>query len=291
MRLGKWFVLAAIVIVALSSGMAMAQPISDSDFIYMHPQAIGIPTLPAADSAFNWAVWIKNKTVLGAVAIPLCYGGSADLSLDFAVLTAPDIRGVTYGPAGRNSGWTIKTSLIDSIQKNILCGFISFASVPAADDTLLYLHFKLKGNAAPTLVNCDSCGAGGQHLTITDVMAQDQRPTWTPGSLSLGTAVGDGNGAIAPLDYGLGQNFPNPFNAQTKISFSMPVASQVKLVVYNVLGQEVVTLLDQKMDAAKHEVIWDGFNAQGSIVASGTYFYRLNIGDSFEETRQMTLLK
>jgi hypothetical protein len=61
--------------------------------------------------------------------------------------------------------------------------------------------------------------------------------------------------------------------------------------VYNVLGQEVVTLLDRKLDANKHEVIWDGFNAQGSAVASGTYFYRLKIGDEFEETRQMTLLK
>jgi len=106
-----------------------------------------------------------------------------------------------------------------------------------------------------------------------------------------GTAVGgDGNG-VTPLTYGLDQNLPNPFNAQTKISFSMPVASQVKLIVYNVLGQEVVTLLDQKMEANKHEVIWDGNNTQGSVVASGTYFYRLQIGDSFEETRQMTLLK
>jgi hypothetical protein len=141
-------------------------------------------------------------------------------------------------------------------------------------------------------VQCDTCGTGGQHLAITDVLAQDQRPTWDKGSISWGTAVGDGPGSgITPLVYGLDQNLPNPFNAQTRISFSMPAAGHVKLIVYNVLGQEVVTLLDQKLDANKHEIIWDGMNGQGSPVASGTYFYRLNIGDSFEETRQMTLLK
>lgn len=292
MRLGKWFVLAALLLVALSSGVAVAQPVSDSDFLFMSPLSINIPDpLPTVDTAFKWGVWVRNSTVLGAIALPLCYGGSSDLSLDYAILTSPDIRGVTYGAAGRNSGWTIRTSLIDSIQKNILCGFISFASFPASDDTLLYLHFLLKANPAPTVVICDTCLAGGQRVSITDVSAQDQKPRWTLGSLSMGTAVGDGPNAITPLEFGLEQNYPNPFNAQTKISFSMPVASHVKLVVFNVLGQEVVTLLDQKLDANKHDVIWDGFNAQGSIVASGTYFYRLNIGDSFEETRQMTLLK
>ena len=291
MRLGKWFVLAVLFVLALSSGV-WAQPQSDSDFVFLHPPSIGIHPSPSADSSFTWAVWIKNKTVLGAIALPLCYTGSTDIDIDTSVHTPPDIRGVSYGPGGRNAGWTIKTSLPKVDSNYVLCGFVSFSSFPASDDTLLYLHFKLLANAPNAVVNCDSCGAGGQHLAITDVLAQDQRPTWTPGSISFGTGVGDGPGTgITPLVYGLDQNLPNPFNAQTRISFSMPAAGHVKLVVYNVLGQEVVTLLDQKLDANKHEVVWDGLNAQGSIVASGTYFYRLNIGDAYEETRQMTLLK
>jgi hypothetical protein len=291
MRLGKWFVLGVLVVLALSSG-AWAQPLSDSDFIWLEPSSIGIPSpVPTADTSIKWPVMINNKTVLGAIAFPVCYPGSADLDLDTLVTTPPDIKSVTYGPAGRNSGWTIKTALPNLTADNILCGFISFASFPATNDTLLYLHFKLKGNATPDVVACDTCGAGGQHLAFTDVLAQDQIPDWEPGSISWGTAVGDDHAGITPLVYGLDQNLPNPFNAQTKINFSMPAASHVKLVVYNVLGQEVVTLLDQKMDAARHEVIWDGLNGQGSVVASGTYFYRLKIGEEFEETRQMTLLK
>lgn len=293
MRLGKWFVLSVLFVLALSSGV-WAQPQSDSDFMYLVPMGggIGIDHIVTVDTSFRYAVWVKNTTVLGAISFPLCYGGSPDLKLDYTVLTPPDIRGVTYGAAGRNANWTIKTSLIDSIGKDILCGFVSFSSFPATDDTLLYLHFQLKANAPQTVVNCDTCNSGGQHLAITDVLAQDQRPTWTPGFISWGTAVGDGHGTgITPLVYGLDQNLPNPFNAQTKINFSMPAAGHVKLIVYNVLGQEVVTLLDQKLDANKHEVIWDGNNGQGTPVASGTYFYRLNIGDAYEETRQMTLLK
>ena len=125
---------------------------------------------------------------------------------------------------------------------------------------------------------------------MTTTGAVDYTPNWTRGSVTVGpTAVGD-NGAL-PLEYGLDQNFPNPFNAQTMINFSMPAPEHVVLKVYNVLGQEVVTLLDQQMDAAKHEILWEGNNNQGTVVASGTYFYSLKIGDSFEETRQMTLLK
>jgi len=292
MRLGRWFVLAVLLVLALSSGV-MAQPVSDSDFIRMEPASIGIDPKPTSDSAFKWAVWIDNSTVLGAIALPVCYTGSADLDIDTSVLTPPDIRGVTYGPAGRNSGWQIKTSLPRLDSNKILCGFISFSSFPASNDTLLYLHFKLLGNAADAVVSCDTCVVANQHVAITDVLAQDQIPDWNSGSLDIGgTGVGDRPGSgITPLVYGLDQNLPNPFNAQTRINFSMPAAGHVKLIVYNVLGQEVVTLLDQKLDANKHEVVWDGLNAQGSIVASGTYFYRLNIGDAYEETRQMTLLK
>jgi hypothetical protein len=289
MRLGKGFVLAVLFVLALASGVA-AQPVSDSDFIYMVPNSVEINPVPASDSTFKWAVWVNNKTVLGAIALPVCYTGSTDLDIDTSVLTQPDIKGVTYGLAGRNAGWTIKASLPNLNNNEILCGFVSFSSFPATNDTLLYLHFKLLGGAADAVVTCDTCGAGGQHLAFTDVLAQDQIPTWTSGNLSMGTAVGE-PGGITPLTYGLDQNLPNPFNAQTKINFSMPAPDHVKLVVFNVLGQQVVTLLDQKLEANKHEVVWDGNNAQGSPVASGTYFYRLKIGEAFEESRQMTLLK
>lgn len=80
-------------------------------------------------------------------------------------------------------------------------------------------------------------------------------------------------------------NYPNPFNPTTTISFSLPEASYVSLKVYNSLGQEVATLLDERRDAGTHRVTWDA----GSC-ASGVYFYRLTTRD-FTDTRKMLLMK
>lgn len=80
-------------------------------------------------------------------------------------------------------------------------------------------------------------------------------------------------------------NYPNPFNPTTEISFSLPSASHVKLEVFNVMGQKVATVVDKHLEAGDHSVTWDG-----SQVASGVYFYRLDAGD-FSTTRKMILLK
>lgn len=88
-----------------------------------------------------------------------------------------------------------------------------------------------------------------------------------------------------PLGYALAQNYPNPFNPTTTINFALGKASQVKLTVYNVLGQKVVTLLDQRMNAGPHIVSFDASN-----LTSGVYFYRLEAGD-FLSQKRMLLIK
>jgi hypothetical protein len=88
-----------------------------------------------------------------------------------------------------------------------------------------------------------------------------------------------------PTEYDLAQNYPNPFNPATNISFALPNAGQVKLVVYNVLGQEVETLVDQHMEAGNHTVTW-----QANEYSSGVYFYRLN-AEKYTQTLKMMLLK
>ncbi len=93
-----------------------------------------------------------------------------------------------------------------------------------------------------------------------------------------------------PVETGLGQNYPNPFNPTTEISFSLAAPTHVRLVVYNVLGQEVQTLVDETRDAGQHQVMWNGRDDGGSRVASGLYLYRLEAGD-YVETRKMMMLK
>ncbi|MCZ7614786.1 MAG: T9SS type A sorting domain-containing protein [Ignavibacteriaceae bacterium] len=88
-----------------------------------------------------------------------------------------------------------------------------------------------------------------------------------------------------PAQFILEQNYPNPFNPSTVISYRLPVSSDVTLKVYDILGKEVVTLVDEYKPAGKYEV---EFNA--SSLPSGTYFYQLRAG-SFIETKKMSLLK
>jgi len=93
------------------------------------------------------------------------------------------------------------------------------------------------------------------------------------------------NNNQVPTVYSLSQNYPNPFNPETKIQFGLPKAGQVKLVVYDLIGAEVATLVDENMQAGYHNVTFNGIN-----LASGVYFYRLNAGD-FVNVKKMVLVK
>jgi len=89
----------------------------------------------------------------------------------------------------------------------------------------------------------------------------------------------------APVQFELSQNYPNPFNPGTTIKFSIPQSSNVTLKIFNTLGQEVSTVLNQNMEAGIHTI---DFNA--SELNSGVYFYRLDAGQ-FSEVKKMTLIK
>jgi hypothetical protein len=96
--------------------------------------------------------------------------------------------------------------------------------------------------------------------------------------------------AEIPASFSLHQNYPNPFNSQTVIEYTLPKESQVKIVVYNILGQKVKTLLDQKQSAGHKRVIWDGKDERGRVASSGIYFYRMETQE-FVQTKKMLLLK
>ena len=97
--------------------------------------------------------------------------------------------------------------------------------------------------------------------------------------------VGVEDDVTAPADFSLGQNYPNPFNPSTRITYSLAVQSNVSLKVYDILGNEVVTLVNTTQGTGVYEV---NFNA--SNLASGLYFYTLKAG-SFTSTKKMMLLK
>ena len=95
----------------------------------------------------------------------------------------------------------------------------------------------------------------------------------------------EGEVTSTPLSYKLKQNYPNPFNPITTLSYDLPVENDVRIVIYNLIGQEVRRWEIQGQAAGYYRVTWNA-----SKVASGIYFYRLQAGD-FVQTRKMVLLK
>ena len=107
--------------------------------------------------------------------------------------------------------------------------------------------------------------------------------TYDPVVVSIGTSVDDGSNSV--LTYSLSQNYPNPFNPNTVINFSFPETGYIKLKVYDILGNEVATLVNEEKTPGNYSVEWDA-----SSIASGVYVYRLQAG-SFLQTRKMILMK
>lgn len=93
-----------------------------------------------------------------------------------------------------------------------------------------------------------------------------------------------------PREFTLEDNYPNPFNPHTRIAYFLPRACQVKLEVFNVLGQKIRTLVNEDQSAGNREVSWDGRNQAGEEVASGVYFYKLQ-AEEFTETKKMVLIR
>ncbi|RMD95860.1 MAG: T9SS C-terminal target domain-containing protein [Calditrichaeota bacterium] len=93
-----------------------------------------------------------------------------------------------------------------------------------------------------------------------------------------------------PKKFTLYQNFPNPFNPSTNIRFELPKATNVTLIIFNSLGQEVRRLVDGPMQAGSHTIYWDGRNERGFQTPSGIYYYVIKAG-SFTQSRKMLLLK
>jgi hypothetical protein len=112
---------------------------------------------------------------------------------------------------------------------------------------------------------------------------------WTTGEILNFTGVKEKQSERVPSQYSLEQNYPNPFNPSTSISFGLPFRSQVRLEVYNLLGQRVASLVNEERNAGTYEVTWS------PSLPSGVYLYRLeatgNEGQKFSQVRKMALVK
>jgi len=96
--------------------------------------------------------------------------------------------------------------------------------------------------------------------------------------------------AVVPEEIELMQNFPNPFNFRTEIRYNLPRNCQVSIEVFDILGRNIIKLVDELQEAGQHSVIWDGHSSNGQMSTSGIYFYRLTTNDE-ATTKRMVFMK
>ena len=97
-------------------------------------------------------------------------------------------------------------------------------------------------------------------------------------------------GVVIPSEFALDQNYPNPFNPSTKITYALKEQSNVVLKVFDVLGREIRTLVNEEQGAGLREVVWDGRNESGHQVSSGIYIYHIQAND-YVKSMKMILTK
>jgi hypothetical protein len=151
-----------------------------------------------------------------------------------------------------------------------------------------------------TLSLNDFCGAGNSNVKIRFRFVSDAQtippiPGWFIDDVQIkenddASEVAIASAAAVPTSYLLYQNFPNPFNPKTTISFDLPTSEQVTLSIYNVKGELVRKLINSQLSAGVHKIEWDGTDKYQSLLASGVYFYRLET-EKYSSVKKLLILK
>ncbi len=129
------------------------------------------------------------------------------------------------------------------------------------------------------------------YVEFSPVLAGDFNTTLSLTHFAAGSLLDVSLAGSATATWQLLNARPNPFNQSTVVGYEIQEQTHVTLTVYNLLGQEVVRLIDQVQLAGRYEAVWNGVNSRGAGVASGIYLYRIVSGSGYTDTKRMTLLK
>jgi hypothetical protein len=172
-------------------------------------------------------------------------------------------------------------------------GYYRFTDLVPGD---YYLLFRLPDTGSPYVFSPPDVGDDDHDSDVDPATGRTICFTLNPGDMDISWDAGAhpdvsaaGEEAL-PAQALLHPNAPNPFNPATSIAFDLPAAENVTLTVYSVEGRLVKILLQERLAAGRHVSSWNGRDARGRPVASGTYIYRLQAG-SYTETKRMVLIK
>ncbi|MBM3265305.1 MAG: T9SS type A sorting domain-containing protein, partial [candidate division Zixibacteria bacterium] len=262
-----------------SAGSPNPEVINVTDAIAIVNKLLGIENGPVGKSLAGTAsLSLAAPVVLpdGRTAIPVTIEGSvvrlqAVFSFDPALLRVEK----PVSAAGQD---VLLDSHLQNGTLNVVALSLSAQGLPGLGAPVIYIPVTL-------LTEQDAVLTLGEAV-LSDRLASTVR--MMPGG---NTSQPVGKGAAAPRAFALKGNQPNPFNPATEIRYEVPQQMHVSLIVYNLLGQEVVRLVDKVQPAGRYSVTWNARNGAGQPVSSGVYMYRLISGTGYTESKRMTLLK
>ena len=204
----------------------------------------------------------------------LIAGAQATFTFDPSKLRVgtPQLDGETYG-------LTLESRVTDDGTVRVIVYSLRADAGLAADDRPMLLI-----PVTPLLDHEEA------ELVLTELTLADRQTRIVP--VELGTTTqAITKEMLAPKTFALNLNYPNPFNPTTTIAYDVAEQTHITLVVYNLLGQEVIRLVDEVQPGGRYQVTWNARNTQNREVSSGIYLYRLVSSTGFSEAKRMTLLK
>ena len=255
------------------------------------------PALVFAGSAHKFAVGKAEIQEANTVTVPLVVTNEAnltamDIPLQFS--EGVNLEAVTF-EGTRTEYFDLKIANINNEDNQVIIGLLPQISAEAKPDleagtgVVANLIFTVEDESV-NQINIETFETENPghalmfvyHTYDNDQLGQrTEYPEFQPINVSLANLTGPN----VPKSFALKQNYPNPFNPSTEISFDLPKASQVNVAIFNVLGQQVETLVNEQLDAGSHIVTWDA-----SQYSSGVYFYRIQTEQNVD-TKKMMLLK
>lgn len=256
--------------------------------------------VPAMALAAQADRFVADKAIAGEneLIVPLEVSNTRDLvALDIPLKFSEGATLTNVEFTDRVSEFQFSHAQIDNENHTVVIGLISMIDKDSPDlapgtGAIANLHFTLDANTETVELTPVTMDRPNHSLTYYYNEYVDGRPEVRGIQPEVTTAsiAFSGGGSAVPTEYAMKQNTPNPFNPSTKISYALPEASQVRLVVFNVLGQQVTELVNGTQEAGEYEIIWDGKDQYGASVASGVYFYKIS-ANRYSDTKKMMLLK
>jgi hypothetical protein len=230
-------------------------------------------------------VELNNNIEMTALELPLAFS-------DGATLVGVSFEGT------RSQDFDLKVAKIDNAAHTVVIALIPMvygenSNLAPGNGVIANLEFSIDDPNLETIEITPTSMENPSHDLMFIYLDDsknlvDEQPEF--GDITVALSEITGVDPALPTKFELHQNAPNPFNPITGINYDLPKASFVRLEVFNILGQNVKTLVDDYQEAGFQSITWDGTNNNNTPVASGMYFYRIE-ADDFQATKKMMMLK